>query len=72
MISSKSARVDASIAVMPQSSSSNTSVFLSVSSQRVNVPLAWRMRSSSTGGVPPCDYGQRAMQCISINRNQSQ
>ena len=47
MISSKSARVEASMAVMPQSSSSNTSVFLSVSSHRVKVPLAWRMRSSS-------------------------
>src|SRR5438128_3339561 len=35
------------MAAMPQSSSSRTSVFLRVSSQRVNVPLAWRMRSSS-------------------------
>jgi hypothetical protein len=26
-------------------------------------------RGLDDGGVPPCDYGQRAIPCISINRN---
>jgi 4-hydroxybenzoate polyprenyltransferase len=53
MISSKPARVDESIAVMSQSSGSNTSVFLSVYTQGACVPLAWRMRVAADRKLSP-------------------
>ena len=43
----QSARVCASSAAMPQSSSTSTSVLASCSSHLPKVPLPWRMRSSS-------------------------
>lgn len=46
------------MAIMPQSSNSKTTVFLSISSQRVDVPLAWLSSASCPSLWDDCDAHQ--------------